>query len=182
MHNIHGVQLNITYAMRRFILLTVILVLAGCRDEKETDDVVSQTVETDKFFKYSVKFPDTVYVNELNDGEIIYESPFDTITDNFSDPIQDRYVVFRTLPNSSYSFYKDFYNDSLQEYRIGAIDNRTIPFYDLTFQKAGNYKIDGLINDLVLIEPQTKNNSDKTKVRLIETDFPMFFNVVVIEY
>ena len=167
--------------MRKLILLAIILVLAACKGEKEKGDVVFHAVDIDEFFKYKVKFPDTVYVNELNDGEIIYESPFDTITDNFSDPNQERYVVFRTLSNNSYFFYKDFYNDSLQEYRIGAIDNRTIPFYDLTFQKAGNYKIDGLINDLVLIEPQTKNNSDETNLRLLERDFPISFNVVVID-
>ena len=167
--------------MRRYTLLVVILIMISCRDEKETGDVFSQTEDQDPFFKYSMKFPDTVYVNELNEGEIIFESPFDTITETFSDSLESRYVVFRTLSSNSYKFLDNFYNDSLQEYRIGAIDNRTIPFYELSFNQPGIYKIKGYVNDQVLLESNTEHNSDSINLRLLEMDFPMSFNVVVID-
>ena len=137
--------------------------------------------EGSKKFKYKIDFPDTVFVNDKNDGEIIYESPFDTITDNFSDPDKSRYVVFRILPNKSYNFLRDFYVDSLKEYRIGAIDNKSIPFYEFSFNETGIYEIEGLINDQILIESNTEYNNDKNNVRLIEKDFPVSFQVVVID-
>ena len=168
--------------MRNFALVLTMIFLIGCRDGGKTNgNFVSNSVEPDEIFEHTVIFPDTVYINELNDGEIVYKSPVDTITDIFSDPKQNRYVVFRTLSNNSYSFHKEFYVDSIKEYRIGAINNRSIPFYDLSFTQTGTYKISGLINDLVLIQPQTKNNLDQTKVRLIEEDYPISFNVVVID-
>ncbi|MBZ9631900.1 hypothetical protein LB465_14015 [Salegentibacter sp. LM13S] len=168
--------------MKHFAFLLIMLVFISCKESKKTNDaIVFHSMSTDKNFEYSVNFPDTVYVNEPNDGEFQYKSPLDTITKNFSDPRQNRYVVFRTLPDNTYDFHRDFFNDSLQEYRIGATDNRSIPFYDLSFKTTGVFEINGLINDLVLIEPQTENNQDKTKIRLIEEDFPVSFKVVVID-
>ncbi len=167
--------------MKKYIFLFIPLVIIGCRNEQEAGDEVSQSLKPDQKFEYSVKFPDTVYVNESNDGEIFYKTPLDTIVEKFFDPKQNRYVVLRTLSDSLYTFHSDQYSDSLKEYRIGAIDNRSLPFYDLSFKTTGTFEINGLINDLVLREPKTKNNSNENKVRLIEEDFPLSFRIVVIE-
>lgn len=168
--------------MKYILLLSLLLILFGCKEAGQpTDKPVSDSLEREKEFTYKINFPDTVFLNKKNDGEILYESPYDTITDNFSESKQNRYVVFRTLSNNSYNFPKSLYNDSLQEYRIGAIDNRVIPFYELSFNTTGTYEIVGLINDQILIEPNTKYNSDKNNYRLIERDFPVSFKVVVID-
>ena len=161
----------------RYILI-LFLFLFSCKQENGKKEI--QTSDSEKF-QFQVKFPDTVVVNEKNDGTIIFQSPIDTITDKFSDPEQNRYVIFRTLPNKDYNFLNEQFNDSLKEYRIGAIDNRTIPFYELVFNKTGDYKIEGLVNDQILIEPNTKFNKNKEDFRLIEKDFPISFKVVVVD-
>lgn len=176
------INIIIMNAMKILSILSIIMILFGCRNENEpSKDVASRSKEKNNIFEYQVNFPDTVYVNRSYEGEISYKSPFDTITKKFSDPKQSRYVVFRTLPNKSYNFLRDFYVDSLKEYRIGAIDNRSIPFYDLSFKTTGTYEIKGLINDQILIDPNTKYNRDKNKIRLLEQDYPISFKVVAID-
>ena len=164
--------------MRKLLIITILLCLVGCRGRNNSSNI-GTIKETN--FQYEIHFPDTVYVNKLYDGEITYQSPFDTIIEKFFDPKKKRYVVFRTLPNKSYSFHNDFLRDSLNEYRIGAIDNRSIPFYDLSFSTTGVFEINGLVNDQVLIEPKTKHNRDEFNFRLIEHDFPISLKVVVID-
>ncbi len=168
--------------MRIIILFLTGIVIFGCNDKKETSPKeISHNVKKENHFQYQVNFPDTIYVNKSYAGEIYFESPLDTITEIFFDPKKYRYVVFTTLPHDLYTFHKDFYKDSLGEYRIGAIDNRIIPFYELYFNTTGTYKIEGLVNDLVLIQPNTKYNNDERNILLIEHNFPISFIVVVID-
>ncbi|MCF4102839.1 hypothetical protein L1I30_14265 [Gillisia sp. M10.2A] len=166
--------------MRYILILSLFLI--SCKQENRKEEIRnSDSAHSQKKYQFQVNFPDTVYVNEKNDGTIVFKSPIDTITESFSDPEQDRYVIFRTLPNNAYNFLNEQFNDSLKEYRIGAIDNRTIPFYDLTFEKTGTYEIEGLINDQVLIGPNTRFNKNKEDFRLVEKDFPVSFKVIVID-
>ena len=169
--------------MKFIIVFFLALIYLGCKDlSNDSAKNLSPKKEKDKHgFDYRIDFPDTLYLNKLYDGEIYYESPMDTIIKKFFNPEEDRYVVFRCPPGNGYTFRQKSYIDSIGEYRFGAVNNRTIPIYDLIFSKTGNYKISGFVNDLVLLNPETKYNKDEEKIRLIERDFPITLNIVVID-
>jgi len=64
---------------------------------------------------------------------------------------------------------------------FGAIDNRTIPFYNIKFTELGTFYIDGIINDHVFIDTLKQPKKPTDKVRYIEKVVQATHKVVVIE-
>lgn len=156
---------NIFKSLKILVISSLCLILGvSCQENKNRENQKTfskQEIATD--FKVKLVLSDTIFTNQPYNGEIIFESPLDSITTSFSNPKFKRYVVFRLSGSENYSAEKNFYVDSLQEYRFGAIDNRTIPFYGLTFSNSEVSELRGLIEDIVLID-----TFGGDKMRLIE--------------
>ena len=143
-------------------------------EEKPLGLIMSKRIE------FIINFPDTVHLGKEYKGEILYKSLLDTITSTFDDQHNIRYVRFIMLVNNNVD-YDDDYLKLIVKDTFGAIDNRKILFYGVKFDKLGEYYIDGLINDLVLIDTMTKYNKRTDKLRLIENEERVTHKVVVIE-
>jgi hypothetical protein len=162
-----------------FILIAFCLV--SCKN-----DTQNESVDTDN--KYSKKetitfefnFPDTVYINQSYNGEIKYKSKLDTIITTFGDSKKNRYTRF-IMRKSKYVNY-DFKVLKLNiKDTFGALNNRTIPFYNIKFNELGIHYIDGIINDIVSIDTVTSKRRGTDLVRLIENEVRVTHKVVVIK-
>jgi len=166
---------------KRIILVAIIIVVKffiSCKEEKKikenrTKEIMERPIE------YTIEFPDTVIVNELNDGLIKYKSKLDTIISTFGDRKKNRYTRFilTATKNPDYDFkhLKKTVRDT-----FGAINNRKIPFYNITFSKPGIYYLDGIINDIVLIDTVTTKKAENDLLRLIEQEERVTKKVVVV--
>jgi hypothetical protein len=102
----------------------------------------------------------------------------DTVTTSFDDKSNKRYVMFYLTivhkPNQNYKKIKK------SKQIFGADNNREISFYDIKFDKAGTYYIDGIINDYVVIDINKKDSKGNELVREIENEERVTKKVVVI--
>ena len=64
---------------------------------------------------------------------------------------------------------------------FGARNNKSIPFYDFKFDKLGTYYIDGIINDIVLIDLHKKDKDGEDLSRFLENEERVTHKVIVIE-
>lgn len=165
-----------------FILIILTqLVFFSCKKEKEKIDAekTSDISYSSNRIIYDINFPDTVYINEVNDGIIKYKSNLDTIITTFGNKEKNRYTRFilTTTNNPDYDFntLKQIVKDT-----FGALNNREIPFYGIKFPKAGTYYIDGVINDLVLINLKKKDKQGEDLARLIEDEERVTHKVTVL--
>ena len=108
----------------------------------------------------------------------------DTLFENILDPyvLMDLFGNVLKMNTEAQKFFgynsdKELYDDSLMEYRFGATDNKTIPFYDITFNKTGTFYIKGIIEDIILIS----DSVHKDKERMIELSGEISHKIVVLE-
>ncbi|WP_413511979.1 hypothetical protein [Myroides odoratus] len=159
----------------------IFLFFLGCK--KIENDRVNKEYETYKiknFIDYQIKFPDTVYVGIFYEGEINYVSNFDSIIEKFGDERKNRYVFASLL------VAKNLEDDIVRLKTVvtdtfGAIDNRLIPIYDISFPTKGNYYIDGIINDAVFIDLNRKDENGENLIRWLEDEVRVTKKVVVID-
>lgn len=161
---------------RLIIILLPILLFISCKKEIESKNV-KNIIENP--IEYSIEFPDTVIVNELNDGVIKYKSKLDTIITTFGDRQKNRYTRFILTatknPNYDFKHLKLVVKDT-----FGAINNRSIPFYNIAFSKLGVYYLDGIINDNVLININRKDQDGDNLSRFVEQEVRVTKKVIVI--
>ena len=160
-----------------FSISLLSLVFSCKRDKLIEKRETNNLTETTAFVKFV--FPDTVYINKLYNGKIEYKGVLDTITTSFDEKMKCRYISFymTKIKNIDYEM-KQLYKIKLDTF--GAIDNRTIPFYDLKFTELGINYIDGIINDHITIDTLTKPKPTD-KVRYVENVLRITHKVVVIE-
>lgn len=160
------------------ILIIIIQFFISCKEgkkirQKEIKEIIQKPIE------YTIEFPDTVIVNELNDGVVKYKSKLDTIITTFGDRKKNRYTRFILTatknPNYNFKHLKQTVRDT-----FGAVNNRNIPFYNITFSKTGVYYLDGIINDIVLINLNKKDKEDDDLSRFIEQEERVTKKVIVI--
>lgn len=161
-------------------LITLQFIFVSCKKDNTTIKTLPQTKKVEKKqIDFSVKFPDTVYVGEKKDGIIQFKSPLDTIIATFGDKTKNRYARFilTTTKNIDYDFehLKQTVKDT-----FGALNNREIPFYEINFKESGTYYIDGIINDIVLISLNKKDNEGNDLSRLIVNEERVTYKVIVI--
>tara|TARA_B110000503_G_C7081503_1_gene385366 strand:- start:209 stop:745 length:537 start_codon:yes stop_codon:yes gene_type:complete len=151
-------------------------IINSCK--KNNINIESKESKQQGVIEYTIDFPDTVYVNEPNDGIIHYKSKLDTIISVFGNKEKNRYTRFilKTTNNLNYDFkhLKQTAKDS-----FGALNNRVIPFYRINFKETGTYYIDGFINDNILIDT-IKNKKDNDLLRYIENEERINHKVIVI--
>lgn len=176
--------------LNKLIVITILsfstFIVISCKDEKAINkNELNITNITDKegdnkIIEFEIKFPDTIFVNKSQDGVIEYKSILDTITTSFGGKEKNRYTRFilATTDNVAYDFkhLKQIVKDT-----FGAINNRTIPFCDIKFTKSGIYYIDGIINDIVLIDLHEKDNEGNELYKLIENEIRLTHKIVVID-
>ncbi|MGS4344238.1 hypothetical protein ACKUSY_01310 [Myroides odoratus] len=119
--------------------------------------------EDDEPFKYTFKYPDTVYVGESHYSEVLYFSDLDTITTSFDDKIYKRYVYMCMKKTKSINYdFKTFKNSVLDT--LGALNNREIPIGEIEFSEAGIHYLDGYVVDEVIftvpMEGKYDNNGE----------------------
>ncbi|WP_309609609.1 hypothetical protein [Flavobacterium sp.] len=172
-------QLKSIYSVFTCLLF---LFYISCK-EKETKTKIKgkhYTSYSDNKVAYDLHFPDTVHINQKYNGKIVYKGILDSITTTFGDKKKDRYILYMmtTTDRVDYDFkhLKKIAKDT-----FGATNYRTIPFYDVKFNKLGVHYIDGYINDNVLLDILTKDNISTDKVRYIENEVRATHKVVVIE-
>ena len=163
------------------IILSSLLLSLVFSCKKDTPIEKKNTInlnETTAFVKFI--FPDTVYINKLYKGKIKYKGILDTITTSFDDKIKSRYISFYMTKTKNIDYEtKQLYKVKLDTF--GAIDNRTIPFYNIKFTELGIHYIDGIINDHLTIDTLTTPKKPTDKVRYIENVVRATHKVVVIE-
>lgn len=174
-------MLNLSKNQNNIILIvlsSLLLLVLSCRRDKPIEKISTKNLtETAAFVKFV--FPDTVYINKLYNGKIEYKGVLDTITTSFDEKTKSRYISFYMTKTKNIDYeMKQLYKVKLDTF--GAIDNRTIPFYDLKFTELGVNYIDGIINDHLTIDTLTKPKPTD-KVRYIENVLRATHKVVVIE-
>jgi len=168
--------------IHKLILLLFSLVIFSCKQEnklKQNNKSKSQ-VNKEQLIEYKFDFPDTVFVNEKYKGVIDYKSILDTITTSFDDKKNNRYVLFllsisKEKPVYDFVYLKEHIKDT-----FGAFNNRIINITDVEFSEVGEFYIDGIINDLVAIETDIKDEDGLNMIRLIENEQRVTHKVIVI--
>lgn len=165
------------------VLSGLLVLIIGCNNKdmkplKNQNEIVNSNNSTERI-KYTVDFPDTVYLNKEYFGLINYQSSLDSITPKFGIKGENRYVrlILTSTENIDYDLkhLKTMVKDT-----FGAYDNKTIDFL-LKFDKRGVFYIDGVINDVVLIDLPKKNENEDELVRWIEDEVRVTKKVVVID-
>lgn len=161
------------------ILSSLLLFTFSCKKETHVENKKTKTLsETTAFVKFI--FPDTVYINKLYNGKIMYKGILDTITTSFDDQTKSRYISFYMTKTKNIDYEtEELYKLKLDTF--GAIDNRTIPFHKIKFTELGTFYMDGIINDHVMIDTLTRPKKPTDKVRYIENIIRANHKVVVIE-
>ena len=167
---------------QKLILLLFSLVIFSCKQEnklKQNNKNKSQ-VNKEQLIEYKFDFPDTVFINEKYNGIIDYKSILDTITTSFDDNKKKRYVLFllsisKEKPVYDFVYLKEHIKDT-----FGAFNNRIINVTDIEFSEVGEFHIDGIINDLVAIETDIKDEDGLNMIRLIENEQRVTHKVIVI--
>ena len=128
---------------------------------------------------YDIDFPDTVYSKEDNYGLVSYKSHYDSVITNFGVKDTNRFVrlIVTTTNNIDYDYD---YLKSIVKDTFGAYDNRSI-YFMLKFEKPGMFYVDGVINDLVLIDLHKKNSEGIDQIRWLEDEVRVTKKIVVIE-
>ena len=169
---------------KRILVIMVVLALQlftfSCKKKESVVNVQKTKVYTQNLIEFKIEFPDTLYVNQSYDGVIRYKSVLDTIITTFGDKKKNRYTRFilTTTNNPNYDFkhLKQTVKDT-----FGAKNNREIPLYDIKFSKLGIYYIDGIINDILLLDLNKKDKEGDALSRFIENEERVTHKVVVIE-
>ena len=164
------------------VVITFLILLLSC--EKKTtkvnkeynDERVSQLVGAE----YSMEFPDTVYRNQSYEGQIYYKGSFDTIITELVNKEKYRYILFRSLKSENVDYTVEHLKRIVKD-TFGAVTNRIIPLNNVVFGNKGEFFIDGIIEDTVIIDSHEKNEEGKNIEQLMRQEFRITKKVVVID-
>lgn len=177
--------LDINNMLNKRILVIIAMVVLqlttlSCKKKEVMTNEQKTKEYAQKLIEFKIEFPDTLYVNQSSDGVIRYKSVLDTIIKTFGDRKKNRYTRFilttTNNPIYDYKHLKQTVKDT-----FGAKNNREIPLYDIKFSKVGTYYIDGIINDIVLLDLDKKDKEGDDLSRYIENEERVTHKVVVIE-
>lgn len=155
--------------------LFIIIFFFSCKEEIKTNHISKINYRDTKLI-----FPDTVYVNESNDGRIEYKNDLDTITTKFDDLERLRFLYYE------YYLTKEPIEDN-KEIRKMVTDtfvaesNRLIPLYDIKFNKLGLNYFNGIITDEVIIAKGGILKDGSKGDRIITNEIRLTQAVYVIE-
>lgn len=168
--------------MKKLSLIAAIgvLLLYSCNGHiKNNEEHQNSTSSQEERIVYNIDFPDTVFTTEDNYGLVTYKSHYDSIITDFGVKDTNRYarLIVTTTNNIDYDFN---YLKSIVQDTFGAYDNKSI-YFMLKFEKPGVFYMDGVINDLVLIDLHKKNEEGIDQIRWLEDEVRVTKKVVVID-
>lgn len=167
----------------RIIIILCSFFFIQCKEKLTKSEEFVNVVFKGKGVEYRIEFPDTIFKGKKYKGKISYTNSLDTIAEsmiNDSTSKRNRYIIFSmTLTDNIDYAEKDLWK--IAKDTFGALDNHTIPFYDIKFDKTGIFFIDGVINDQGYITSDTKNKEGSYDTRIITNEFRATKKVVVIE-
>lgn len=164
------------------LLFTIILLTVSCKESAEKNNPVQaatkQNIDLLNDISGNIIFPDTVYIGQKYDGEVRYESVFDTFTKSFDDKKKNRYSTFSV---GVYTMHKS--DDELKatiKDTFGATDNHTVYFYDVAFKTPGVNYIEGFLEDHILIPLDSLDKDGDTLFRYVEKEIRITKPVLVL--
>ncbi|MFC4476482.1 hypothetical protein [Flavobacterium chungangensis] len=167
----------------KIIIIFCAFFFIQCKEKSTKSEEFINTKFKGNGVEYSIEFPDTVLRGKKYKGEIHYTNVLDTITEsmiNDSTSKRNRYIIFSMALTDNIDYVeKDLWK--IAKDTFGAIDNHTIPFYDVKFNKSGTFFIDGVINDQGYITSDIKNEKGSYDTRIITNEFRATKKVVVID-
>ena len=174
-------NLNYKFFSYAIFLIAVILISFGYNSRnKNTSESLLHKIAFKDSVRAKIEFPDTVYINQKYNGKVKYYGLLDTITKDVTKGQNgiDRYILFCFTTTSNIN-YKINELRKMKLDTVGAIDNNTIPFYDVKFTKPGVNYIYGIINDHATIDT-IKKLKKNDKSRYIENESLVSHKVMVI--
>lgn len=167
----------------RIVLILCLFFFIQCKEKSTKSEEFVNTAFKGNGVEYSIEFPDTVLKGKKYNGKIHYKNLLDTITEsmiNDSTSKRNRYIIFSMVLIDNIDYVeKDLWK--IAKDTFGALNNHTIPFYDIKFNKSGTFFIDGVINDQGYITSDVKNKKGSYDTRIITNEFRATKKVVVIE-
>ncbi|MHC0446127.1 hypothetical protein ACWA1F_12000 [Flavobacterium sp. 3-218] len=167
----------------KIIIMICAFFFIQCKEKSTKSEEFVNSVFKGNSVEYNVEFPDTVLKGKEYNGKIIYKNALDTISEsmiNDSSNKRNRYIIFSmtVTDNIDYS-EKDLWK--IAKDTFGALNNHTIPFYDIKFDRIGTFFIDGIINDQGYITSDKKNKKGSFDTRIITNEFRATKKVIVID-
>jgi hypothetical protein len=170
---------------KMYIVSVLLLLFFSCgkkikkNDDMEEDTTNNQTVQFVEA-ESRIEFPDTVFINEPYNGNVLYQGVFDTIITEFADKEKYRYVIFRSLKTDNINYDVEYLSTIVKD-TFGAVTNRIIPLRNIVFDKTGVFYIDGIIEDTVIIDLHQKNEKGEDLEQWRVQEFRATKKVVVID-
>ncbi|OMQ11773.1 hypothetical protein [[Flexibacter] sp. ATCC 35103] len=165
--------------MKKNAILLIILMLVICCKKNNDNDMVKK-----KYLKsstISVDFPDTVFIGRGYDGKINYQNGLDTVTTKLLDIKRLRFIEYGFLKTTTINYdYKYLKKNMIDTFTSET--NRTIPLYNISFNKLGVNFIDGIITDQVRIDTiMLHDGIMQPRTRIITDEFRVTKKVLVIK-
>ncbi len=181
-------KINVKTKYSLVIFLSVLSIFFSCKkgEEKNIKQSKTKTNNPNSFkndvVEFKFEFPDTVYINEANNGKIKYKGVLDTITTkfDFKNDKKSRYIIYSYTKVHSINYTDKALLQMVLD-TIGAIDNSTILLSNIKFNQSGTYYIDGIINDSAYLSANEKDKDGDELMRVITNEVRATHKVVVIE-
>ncbi|OMQ11775.1 hypothetical protein [[Flexibacter] sp. ATCC 35103] len=157
-------------------VITIFVVLVSCKKEKKIADR-----STKNNYEITMDFPDTVFLGKGYYGKINYKNDLDTVTTKLLDIRRLRFIEFGFLKTTTLNYdYKYLKKNMIDTFYSET--NRTIPLYNIYFNKLGVNFIDGIITDQVRIDTiMLHDGIMQPRTRIITNEFRVTKKVFVIK-
>lgn len=161
--------------MNILVILYIIIVffIFSCKE----NNVVNK-LDKINYNETRIIFPDTVYLNESNNGWIHYKNDLDTLTTKFNDLEKLRFLYFEyfltNIPSDNNNEIRKMITDTFV-----AKNNRIIPLYDIKFDKLGINYFNGIITDEVIIANGGVLKNGKKGDRILTNEIRLIHPVYV---
>ena len=141
----------------KYTFFIALFLIISCDNRKREIDKVNSLTN------FEINLPDSIDVNKIFHGEVIYSSAFDTVVLKEN----ERRYIFLYLaktkkPTVNFEEFKKVNMDTFVR-----MDNKIIPIYDIKFNTKGTMFLDGFIIDQIFLD--SENDSKKVNISTLET-------------
>jgi hypothetical protein len=159
------------------ILVILYLIIAFFIFSCKENNVVNK-LDKINYNETRIIFPDTVFLNESNNGWIHYKNDLDTLTIKFNDLEKLRFLYFEYFLTNNPSDNNNEIRKMITDTFV-AKNNRIIPLYDIKFDKLGINYFNGIITDEVIIANGGVLKNGKKGDRIITNEIRLIHPVYV---
>lgn len=155
------------------LYLIIVFFIFSCKE----NNVVNK-LDKINYNETRIIFPDTVFLNESNNGWIHYKNDLDTLTIKFNDLEKLRFLYFEYFLTNNPSDNNNEIRKMITDTFV-AKNNRIIPLYDIKFDKLGINYFNGIITDEVIIANGGVLKNGKKGDRIITNEIRLIHPVYV---